>query len=88
MPVLIKHNVRVVEPSRFAAEIDPNLCASCETCLDRCYFGAISLEENEPAKVDRAKCMGCGLCQVTCPSDAISMVEVRETDFVPEKVFL
>jgi Pyruvate/2-oxoacid:ferredoxin oxidoreductase delta subunit/DNA-binding Lrp family transcriptional regulator len=88
MPVLIKHNVRVVEPSRFAAEIDPNLCASCETCPDRCYFGAISLEENEPAKVDRAKCMGCGLCQVTCPSEAISMVEVRERDFVPEKVFL
>lgn len=88
MPVLIKHNVRVVEPSRFAAEIDPNLCVSCATCLDRCYFGAISLEEDKPAKVDRAKCMGCGLCQVTCPSEAISMVEVRERDFVPEKMFL
>ena len=87
MPVLIKHNIRVVEPSRFEAEIDPDLCASCATCLDRCYFGAISLEENEPARVEGAKCIGCGLCQVTCPSEAISMVEVRERDFVPEKLF-
>jgi Pyruvate/2-oxoacid:ferredoxin oxidoreductase delta subunit len=43
------------------------------------------MEENEPAKVEGARCMGCGLCQVTCPSEAISMVEVRERDFVPEK---
>jgi Pyruvate/2-oxoacid:ferredoxin oxidoreductase delta subunit/DNA-binding Lrp family transcriptional regulator len=87
MPVLIKHNIRVIEPSRFAAEIDPNLCTSCATCLERCYFGAISLEENEPARVEGTKCIGCGLCQVTCPSEAISMVEVRERDFVPEKLF-
>ncbi|MBI4962286.1 MAG: 4Fe-4S binding protein [Desulfomonile tiedjei] len=87
MPVLIEHNVSVIEPSRFAADVDPDLCTSCGTCLDRCYFSAISVSEDEPAKINREKCMGCGLCQVTCPTEAISMIEVRETDFVPEKVF-
>jgi len=87
MPILIEHNVSVIEPSRFAAEIDPDLCTACETCLDRCFFGAISVTADQPAKVDEHKCMGCGLCQVTCPSDAISMTEVRERDFIPEKLF-
>lgn len=87
MPILIEHNISVIEPSRFAAKIDSDLCESCGTCTDRCYFGAISMEEDQPALVNKEKCMGCGLCQVTCPSEAISMLEVRETDFVPEKIF-
>ncbi len=86
MPVLIQHNVSVIEPSRFAAGIDPDLCTACGTCLDRCFFGAISLDPEQTAQVDGEKCMGCGLCQVTCPSGAISMTEVREKDFIPEKL--
>jgi heterodisulfide reductase subunit A-like polyferredoxin len=87
MPVLIKHNVSVIEPSRFAACVDPELCTGCEACLDRCFFGALTMGETGTTKVDREKCMGCGLCQVVCPTEAISMVEVRGTDFVPEKAF-
>jgi Pyruvate/2-oxoacid:ferredoxin oxidoreductase delta subunit len=87
MPVLIQHNVRVIEPSRFAAKVDPDLCTACETCLERCFFGAISVAADQSAQVDEKKCMGCGLCQVTCPSAAISMTEVRERDFIPEKLF-
>lgn len=87
MPVLIEHGVSVVEPSRFAAQVDPELCTGCGTCLDRCYFSAITLEEDGIARIDETKCMGCGLCQVTCPAEALSMNEVRPRDFVPEKVF-
>ncbi len=87
MPILIKHNISVIEPSRFAAQVDSDLCTACGTCMERCYFSAIQLVENESARVDPAKCMGCGLCMVTCPTGALSMVEVRETDFVPEKLF-
>jgi ferredoxin len=87
MPVLIQHNISVIEPSRFAAQVDPEACTACGTCLDRCYFSAITQEGEEPAQVNPEKCMGCGLCQVTCPSDAISMRETRPTDFVPEKLF-
>ena len=87
MPVLIEHNISVIEPSRFAAQVDADLCSSCGTCLERCYFGAINQEDDETAKVNPEKCMGCGLCQVTCPTEALSMVEVRPRDFVPEKLF-
>lgn len=85
MPVLIKGGVHVVDPSRFAAEIDPDLCSGCGLCQERCYFGAIEFVDGEgsASKVAADKCMGCGLCQVTCPEEAIELVEVRETHFVP-----
>jgi Pyruvate/2-oxoacid:ferredoxin oxidoreductase delta subunit len=87
MPVLIEHGISVIEPSRFAAQVDPDLCTACGTCLDRCYFSAITVEDEGPAQIDKTKCMGCGLCQVTCSTEALSMTEVRPRDFVPDKVF-
>ncbi|MFZ5865973.1 MAG: ATP-binding protein [Thermodesulfobacteriota bacterium] len=87
MPILIEHNISVIEPSRFAAQVDRDLCTSCGLCSERCFFGAIAVEDDSPAKVDADKCMGCGLCQVPCAAEAISMKEVRAKDFVPEKMF-
>lgn len=86
MPILIKHNISVIEPSRFAAVVDAELCTSCQACVDRCFFGAITADGESPARINADKCMGCGLCQVTCPAQAISLVEVRGTDFIPEKL--
>lgn len=84
-PIMIKHGIHVVEPSRFTAEVDADLCTACETCLDRCFFSAISVDD--VAVIDPEKCLGCGVCQVTCPTGALTMKETRETDFVPEKLF-
>jgi ferredoxin len=70
-------------PSRFAAVVDPDLCTACETCLDRCYFDALKLED-DIAQVDEEKCMGCGLCVVTCPTEAMTLKALRGEDFVPE----
>jgi len=76
---------RFVAPSRFRAHVDATLCSSCETCMDTCFFDAISMEgENGTALVDPEKCMGCGLCVAACTSDAICLRQVREADFVPE----
>jgi heterodisulfide reductase subunit A-like polyferredoxin len=75
-----------VDPSRFLAVVDEEVCSGCGDCVDRCFFDAITLEERdgeEVSTIDAEKCMGCGLCQVTCPEDAISMKVVREEDFVP-----
>jgi Na+-translocating ferredoxin:NAD+ oxidoreductase subunit B len=60
--------------SYYFAEIDPEICASCGTCLDeRCQVKAI--EEGEEAyRVIKDKCIGCGLCVTTCPSEAIHLV--------------
>ncbi len=85
MPILIKGGVRVIDPSRFSADIDSELCTGCGTCHERCYFGAISWEDGEGSVslIDAEKCMGCGLCEVTCPDDAIDLIEKREESFVP-----
>jgi Pyruvate/2-oxoacid:ferredoxin oxidoreductase delta subunit/DNA-binding Lrp family transcriptional regulator len=67
--------------SAFQVRVDPGLCATCGTCLDRCQMGALS-ENGDSVKVDLARCIGCGLCVSTCPQDAVSLVS-RETVPVP-----
>ena len=51
--------------SGFLAEIDPDRCAGCGVCAERCQFDAIRMTPK--ATVDVLKCEGCGLCQVVCP---------------------
>jgi formate hydrogenlyase subunit 6/NADH:ubiquinone oxidoreductase subunit I/predicted transcriptional regulator len=73
-----------VAPSRYKAWVEPEECIGCDLCLERCYFNALSMEEDrELAVVDAENCMGCGLCQVVCPTDAILMQEARPEEFVP-----
>jgi electron transport complex protein RnfB len=69
--------------SNFFAEVDPNLCQACETCLERCQMGAISLIDNV-AKVDRDRCIGCGLCVTTCEANAVQLKKKSE-ETVPPK---
>jgi heterodisulfide reductase subunit A-like polyferredoxin len=71
-----------VAPSRFQAIVDPDLCSGCETCLERCFFDALSVND-ELASVNAEKCLGCGVCTVSCPTEAIKLKEVRAADFVP-----
>ncbi|MFO7962860.1 MAG: 4Fe-4S binding protein [Desulfobacterales bacterium] len=78
------HAKSFTAPSRFIASVDQEACSSCETCISRCFFDAVSLTgPNDTAAVDEEKCMGCGLCQVTCPEDAIQMVEIRPLESIP-----
>ena len=81
--LLISDAINLCDPSRFAAEVDAESCTACGLCEERCYFGALSLEDDGTARILAEKCMGCGLCQVACPEKAISMVQVREEDFIP-----
>jgi Pyruvate/2-oxoacid:ferredoxin oxidoreductase delta subunit len=75
---------KFVAPSRFQAVVDDALCTACESCPERCYFEAITMDSaGETAVIEGEKCMGCGLCLVICPTDAISLKEVRPEDFVP-----
>lgn len=64
-------NPRAIAKANYIANVDVSVCAACGTCLDRCKFGAITIEET--AKINEIKCMGCGLCAVTCPNEAITM---------------
>ncbi|RJP78326.1 MAG: 4Fe-4S dicluster domain-containing protein [Desulfobacteraceae bacterium] len=88
LPLIISEGIKICDPSRFQASIDPDSCIGCGTCQDRCYFGAI--EETDASsngsvmKVLTEKCLGCGLCMITCPEKAITMIEARSADFIPQ----
>ena len=71
-----------VAPSRFKAIVDPDLCTGCETCLERCFFDALAVND-DLAAVNPEKCMGCGVCTVSCPTEALRLKEVRAADFIP-----
>ncbi|MBU2551445.1 MAG: 4Fe-4S binding protein [Proteobacteria bacterium] len=90
LEVAIKYGNNVVEPSRFQARVDEDLCSGCEICLERCPFGAIEMKSKNGrdemvSTILADKCLGCGVCRVTCPEEAISLVEIRDPDYVPEK---
>jgi ferredoxin len=83
---MVEEGTKAVSPSRFQAVIDEEECIGCESCIERCYFGALSMTEDEDdlkAAVDGEQCVGCGLCGVVCPSDAIHFDEARPVDFIP-----
>jgi Pyruvate/2-oxoacid:ferredoxin oxidoreductase delta subunit len=85
--LLIRDGLNLCDPSRFAAVVDADACSGCGSCLERCYFGALSLVEKdgqEVLSIDPDRCMGCGLCTLVCPEDALSMQVVRDAGFVPQ----
>ena len=67
-------------PSRFLAKVDEVLCTACETCVDRCQFHAIDVDD--VAVINPDTCFGCGVCVSTCPAEAIILEESRPRDFV------
>lgn len=87
LPLLINEGLKLTDPSRYRATIDLELCADCQTCVDRCFFKALKeIDKSDGEKgmsVISEKCMGCGVCQITCPEGAISLIEVRPADFIP-----
>jgi ferredoxin len=71
--------------SHYRAAIDPELCAACGDCLERCPMEAI--EEGEAAsRVLAQRCIGCGLCASACPEGAIAM-EAKPGMEAPPKDF-
>jgi len=64
---------QILQKSRFRAEVDEDLCIGCEDCVDRCFFGAISMSNSSISTIDESECFGCGLCAITCDVGAITM---------------
>ena len=74
---------KVLEPSAFVAQVDDSTCNSCNTCADRCPFGAIEI--NAHALVDINKCLGCGVCFPTCTTKSIRFVRRPKTEELSSK---
>jgi len=49
-------------------------CNMCGSCVDRCMFDALSIDEDAGcAVVDPGKCIGCGVCTLACPEEALKL---------------
>ena len=59
--------------SNYYAEVDPDLCSACETCLERCQMDAITMGEDDTAVINLERCIGCGLCVTTCTTEALKL---------------
>jgi len=66
-------NPNALSPSNFVPEPGED-CIGCGTCAERCFFGAITVdEETGQAKADPDKCVGCGICTLTCPQGTLKL---------------
>ncbi|NVM35231.1 MAG: 4Fe-4S binding protein [Candidatus Lokiarchaeota archaeon] len=63
--------------SNFHAEINPDLCVNCGTCVEHCLINSIKLKENV-ANIILKRCIGCGVCVPTCPEGAIQLKKKGE----------
>jgi heterodisulfide reductase subunit A len=64
-----------IQSEGLIAEVDERFCRGCESCLEVCSFGAITMERDKAtvSRVDPFICKGCGACTVVCPTGAMSM---------------
>ena len=75
-----KNNPNVIEVVSIACDECPmggyevtDLCRGClaHRCEDVCPRGAITIDANHKAHIDKAKCVNCGKCAKVCPYSAI-----------------
>ena len=75
-----KDNPNVIEVIDIACDECPmggyditSACRGClaHRCIDACKFGAITLDQNHVAHIDKSKCKECGSCAKVCPYSAI-----------------
>lgn len=50
--------------------INKEMCTGCQTCINECTVGAISMEA-DAAVIKQDECIRCGVCHDVCPVDAI-----------------
>ncbi|MHA1256380.1 MAG: ATP-binding protein [Promethearchaeota archaeon] len=72
---------------RYISSINQDKCIGCETCIEKCQFDALQMNDNNKAERINDDCMGCGLCAYHCPENAISMIErPRTVNILPPKI--
>jgi heterodisulfide reductase subunit A-like polyferredoxin len=68
------------------AEVDPQKCVACLTCVRVCAFGAPHIGDETggaggipgAAEIEPSMCQGCGLCTASCPAGAIQLHHYTE----------
>ncbi len=72
---------------RYISAVNQDKCIGCGTCIEKCQFGALQMNDDNKAERINEDCMGCGLCSYFCPENAIAMVEKpRKVNILPPKI--
>jgi len=67
-------NLDKIQVGGMVAEVNPEKCAVCCTCVRTCPFGVPYIDhETGAAYIDPGLCQGCGMCVAECPGKAIVM---------------
>lgn len=64
------------------ASFKKEICTRCETCVQKCPTGAISLDDKKEPILDATKCIGCNKCAKSCRFDAIEVFSVNEQQII------
>lgn len=73
----------VVITGGVVAEVNPDRCAVCLTCVRTCPFGIPYIESvQEAAYIDPSLCVGCGMCVSECPGKAIMYRKLSDDQIV------
>ncbi len=80
-----KYDYQGLQDCRAAQKLarGPKLCpAGClglGSCVQKCPFGALSIDARGLAMVDRGRCTGCGLCVAICPRQVLALAPATES---------
>jgi len=61
--------------------INTEMCDGCETCVEACSVGAITMVD-ATAVIDDGTCIRCAVCHDVCPSDAVR----HDGERIPDEV--
>jgi Na+-translocating ferredoxin:NAD+ oxidoreductase subunit B len=78
----VTHSHKAFAKSNFMPVIDEDICIGCADCVEKCYWDAISIE-NECAVIEYEQCAGCGRCVRACEEGALSMKRKKEEEMEP-----
>lgn len=84
LPLVLRTDVTHREPFAGvpAPAVDTEACLGCGACESVCPFDALTLGDDEIARIDPWLCEGCGACERRCPVGAIEF----QTDVAGELV--
>ncbi len=70
------------------AEVDPERCAVCLTCVRTCPYGTPYIGQEGHAVIEPAGCHGCGCCVAECPGKAISLKHFTDQQLIAKTAAL
>lgn len=66
------------------AEVAPEKCSACLTCVRTCPFEAPFIGDAGKAEIRPQACQGCGICVGICPSKAIELLNFTDEQIMTE----